>query len=213
MCEEKPEVIRDGRWVESLPACFALTAATNDVHKNWPRRLSLLLIVTGPQRLKVQPVKERLTDFPTESAMRCYHSCFKCRWQQVYSRLMSKSVTTARFLFNLLQCFEIAGILPLVEEFNETKLNGAEGKMSHRCSLKMIRGDKTPGASPVEHKSASLDGRFTFGAKVHSLHSTTQVPPYFTGGSLEDYRMQRSICAAESSLDDDILLIQQRALA
>lgn len=136
-----------------------------------------------------------------------YHSCFLCRCQQVYSWWMSKSVTIARC--SLTSCmFWNAGLLPLwqVEEFNEKKWVIV-------ATLKWFRQIKPPGVSWLKHQSTLFCERLRFCPEVHSLHSTTQLPAYFSGGSLEDYRIQHSICAAISSLDDDTLLIQQRALA
>lgn len=77
VCEEgmlwtqKPEmIICQGRWAAGVStSVFCTHSGDNDVHKNWLGRLSLLLITTGPRWLKVQPVKEQLTDFPTESAI------------------------------------------------------------------------------------------------------------------------------------------------
>lgn len=77
-------IICQGRRAAGVStSLFGTHSSDNDVHKNWLWRLSLLLIATGPQWLKVQLVKEQRTDFPKESQHVSNSSTFYCSFPHV----------------------------------------------------------------------------------------------------------------------------------
>lgn len=63
--ETRDDYLSGVRRLESLPACFALTLVTMTSIKTGCDDTPSIAV--SPQWLKVQPVKEQLTDFPTES--------------------------------------------------------------------------------------------------------------------------------------------------